>query len=138
LEERRIERLGSNESIPADVRIVSATHRPLEQEIEKRHLRPDVFYRLRVLTIDIPPLRERREDIPLLAEQFTRTAAERYSLPLRQGGQSAWRRWVDYDWPCSVRELKNTIDRAAIMAEGEELRAEDLPEEIIPGTQRAK
>src|SRR6476661_2529223 len=138
LEERRIERLGANDSIPVDVRIVSATHRPLEQEIEKGNFRADLFYRLRVLTIDIPPLRERREDIPLLAEQFTRTAAERYSLPLRQIAQSALRRLVDYDWPGNVRELKNTIDRAAIMAEGEELRAEDLPEEIIPGAQRSK
>src|SRR6476659_9796015 len=138
LEERRIERLGSNESLPVDVRIVSATHRPLEQEIEKGNFRADLFYRLRVVTIDIPPLRERREDIPLLAEQFTRTAAERYSLPLRQIAQSALRRLVDYDWPGNVRELKNTIDRAAIMAEGEELRAEDLPEEIILGVQRSK
>jgi len=138
LEERRIERLGSNESIPVDVRIVSATHRPLEQEIEKGNFRADLFYRLRVVTIDIPPLRDRREDIPLLAEQFTRTAAERYSIPLRQIAQSALRRLVDYDWPGNVRELKNTIDRAAIMAEGEELRSEDLPEEIMPGVQRAK
>ncbi len=137
LEERRIERLGSNESIPVDVRIVSATHRPLEQEIEKGNFRADLFYRLRVVTIDIPPLRDRREDIPLLAEQFTRSAAERYSIPLRQIAQSALRRLVDYDWPGNVRELKNTIDRAAIMAEGEELRSEDLPEEIIPGQQRA-
>src|SRR6266576_1561230 len=138
LEERCIERLGSNDSIPVDVRIISATHRPLEQDIEKGNFRADLFYRLRVVTIDIPPLRERREDIPLLAEQFTRTAAERYSLPLRQIAQSALRRLVDYDWPGNVRELKNTIDRAAIMAEGEELRAQDLPEEIIPGLQRSK
>lgn len=136
LEERRIERLGGNESIPVDVRIVSATHRPLEQEIAAGNFRADLFYRLRVVTIDIPPLRERREDIPQLAETFTRTAAERYNLPLRQVGQSALRRLVDYDWPGNVRELKNTIERAAIMAEGEELRSEDLPDEITPGMQR--
>lgn len=134
LEERRIERLGGNESIPVDVRIVSATHRPLEQEIANGNFRADLFYRLRVVTIDIPPLRDRREDIPILAETFTRAAAERYSLPLRQVGQSALRRLVDYDWPGNVRELKNTIDRAAIMAEGEELRSQDLPDEIIPGS----
>ena len=138
LEERRIERLGGNESIPVDVRIVSATHRPLEQEIAAGNFRADLFYRLRVVTIDIPPLRERREDIPQLAETFTHAAAERYNLPLRQVGQSALRKLVDYDWPGNVRELKNTIDRAAIMAEGEELRSEDLPEEIMPGIQRAK
>jgi len=132
LEERRIERLGGNESIAVDVRIVSATHRPLEQEIAAGNFRADLFYRLRVVTIDIPPLRERREDIPLLAETFTTGAAERYNLPLRQVGQSALRKLVDYDWPGNVRELKNTIERAAIMAEGEELRSQDLPDEIIP------
>ena len=137
LEERRIERLGGNESIPVDVRIVSATHRPLEQEIEKGNFRADLFYRLRVVTIDIPPLRERREDIPQLAENFTRAAAERYGLPLRQVGQTALRRLVDYGWPGNVRELKNTIERAAIMAEGSELRAEDLPEEIIPSSHKS-
>jgi DNA-binding NtrC family response regulator len=138
LEERRIERLGGNESIPVDVRIVSATHRPLEQEIAAGNFRADLFYRLRVVTIDIPPLRERREDIPELAEAFTRTAAERYRLPLRLVGQTALRRLVDYDWPGNVRELKNTIDRAAIMAEGEELRAQDLPDEITPGAPRTE
>src|SRR6266566_5223077 len=133
LEERRIERLGGNESIPVDVRIVSATHRPLEQEIAAGNFRADLFYRLRVITIDIPPLRDRREDIPVLAETFTRAAAERYGLPLRQVAQSALRRLVDYDWPGNVRELKNTIERAAIMAEGEELRSQDLPDEITTG-----
>ncbi len=131
LEERRIERLGGNESIPVDVRIVSATHRPLEQEIAAGNFRADLFYRLRVMTIDIPPLRDRREDIPLLAETFTRAAAERYGLPLRQVAQSALRRLVEYDWPGNVRELKNTIERAAIMADGEELRSQDLPDEIV-------
>ncbi|MEK6283969.1 MAG: sigma-54 dependent transcriptional regulator [Acidobacteriota bacterium] len=137
LEERRIERLGGNESIPVDVRIVSATHRPLEQEIAAGNFRADLFYRLRVVTIDIPPLRERREDIPILAETFTRTAAERYGLPLRQVAASALRKLVDYEWPGNVRELKNTIERAVIMAEGEELRSEDLPDEIIPGPQQS-
>lgn len=137
LEERKIERLGGNESIPVDVRIISATHRPLEQEITAGNFRADLFYRLRVVTIDIPPLRDRREDIPLLAETFTRAAAERYGLPLRQVGQSALRRLVDYDWPGNVRELKNTIERAAIMAEGEELRSQDLPDEITPGMEKA-
>jgi DNA-binding NtrC family response regulator len=131
LEERRIERLGGNESIPVDVRIVSATHRPLEQEIAAGNFRADLFYRLRVMTIDIPPLRDRREDIPMLAETFTRAAAERYGLPLRQVGQSALRRLVEYEWPGNVRELKNTIERAAIMADGQELRSQDLPDEIV-------
>ncbi len=136
LEERRIERLGGNESIPVDVRIVSATHRPLEQEIATGNFRADLFYRLRVVTIDIPPLRDRREDIPVLAETFTRGAAERYGLPLRQISQSALRRLVEYEWRGNVRELKNTIERAVIMAEGEELRSRDLPDEITTGPEK--
>src|SRR5688572_2653211 len=128
LEERRIERLGGDESIPVDVRIVSATHRPLEQEIAAGNFRADLFYRLQVVTIDIAPLRDRREDIPLLAEAFARQAAEHYGLAPRPIAHSALRRLVDYDWPGNVRELRNTIDRAAIMSEGDELDALDLPE----------
>lgn len=131
LEERRIERLGGTDSIPVDVRIVSATHRPLEQDIAAGNFRTDLFYRLRVVTIEIAPLRERREDIPVLAETFVRMAAERYNLPVRSIAQSALRRLIEYDWPGNVRELRNTIERAIILAEGEELTARDLPEEIM-------
>jgi DNA-binding NtrC family response regulator len=137
LEERRIERLGSNDSIPVDVRIVSATHRPLEQEITNGNFRADLFYRLRVVTIDIPPLRERREDIPVLAETFLRLAGERYELQQRPLGQSALKRLLEYSWPGNVRELKNTIDRAVIMAEGDEISVRDLPDEITPIPSRA-
>ena len=133
LEERRIERLGANESIPVDVRIVSATHRPLEQEITNGNFRADLFYRLRVVTVEIAPLRDRREDIPLLAETFVRLAGERYELPQRALSQAALRRLVEYNWPGNVRELKNTIDRAVIMAEGDEIAPKDLPDEITAG-----
>ncbi len=133
LEERRIERLGGNESIPVDVRIVSATHRPLEQEIANGNFRADLFYRLRVVTIEIAPLRERREDIPVLAETFLHVAAERYELPRRPLSQGALRRLVEYEWPGNVRELKNTIDRAVIMAEGDEVDTRDLADEISTG-----
>src|SRR5215468_4926506 len=126
LEERRIERLGGNDSIPVDVRIVSATHRPLEQDIEKQNFRADLFYRLRVVTVDIAPLRDRREDIPLLAAAFARQAAERHGMPERVVGRDALRQLMEYDWPGNVRELKNVIERAAIMSEGDELNAIDL------------
>jgi len=129
LEDRRIERLGGDESIPVDVRVVSATHRALEDEIENGNFRADLFYRLRVVTIDIAQLRERREDIPLLASAFAQQAAERHSLPERSVGRDALRRLMEYDWPGNVRELKNVIERAAIMSEGDELTAPaiDLP-----------
>src|SRR6185295_4665222 len=133
LEERRIERLGANESIPVDVRIVSATHRPLEQEITTGNFRADLFYRLRVVTVDIAPLRERREDIPLLIETFLRLASERYELPQRALSQGTLKRLVEYNWPGNVRELKNTIDRAVIMAEGDEVMPKDLPDEVTAG-----
>jgi DNA-binding NtrC family response regulator len=133
LEERRIERLGGNESIPVDVRIVSATHRPLEQEITNGNFRADLFYRLRVVTVDIPPLRERREDIPLLTETFVRLAAERYDLPERGLSQGTLKRLLEYNWPGNIRELRNTIDRAVIMAEGDEITPRDLPDEITAG-----
>src|SRR5262249_49233891 len=98
LEERRIERLGGEESIPVDVRIVSATHRALEEEIDNGNFRADLFYRLRVVPIDIAPLRERREDIPALAAAFARQAAERHGLPERKPGPEVLRQLMDYDW----------------------------------------
>jgi DNA-binding NtrC family response regulator len=128
LEERRIERLGGDESIPVDVRIISATHRALEEEIADGNFRADLFYRLRVVTIDIAPLRERREDIPLLAEAFAQQAAERHRLPERPIGRDALKKLIEYDWPGNVRELRNAIERAAIMSEGPELNSLDLSE----------
>ena len=130
LEERSIERLGGSEAIPIDVRIVSATHRALEQEITNGNFRADLFYRLRVVTIEIPPLRDRVEDIPFLASSFARAASERYNLPERPIAQSALRQLIAYPWPGNVRELRNTIERAVILAEGNELTARDLPDEV--------
>jgi DNA-binding NtrC family response regulator len=138
LEERRIERLGGSDSIPVDVRIVSATHRPLEQDIEKGSFRADLFYRLQVVTVEIPALRERREDIPVLAETFARQAAERYGLPPRTLAPSALRRLVEYHWPGNVRELRNAVERALILAESDEVSAKDLPDEIGAGGKAQK
>lgn len=130
LEERAIERLGGAESIPVDVRIISATHRELEQEIAENRFRADLFYRLRVVTIEAPPLRERREDIPLLADSFAAMAAARYGLPERKIAPSALRVLLEYDWPGNVRELRNVIERAMVLSETKELTSHDLPEEI--------
>ena len=126
LEERRIERLGGAESIPVDVRIVSATHRALEEEIAEGNFRADLFYRLQIVTIDIAPLRDRREDIPVLAEAFARQAVERHGLPQRPIGREALRKLMAYSWPGNIRELRNTIERASIMSEGDELAEIDL------------
>lgn len=129
LEDRRIERLGGDESIPVDVRIVSATHRALEEEIVNGNFRADLFYRLRVVTIDIAPLRDRREDIPVLAKAFASQVAERHGLPERPIARDALKKLVEYNWPGNVRELRNAIERGAIMSEGEELTAIDLGDE---------
>jgi two-component system, NtrC family, nitrogen regulation response regulator NtrX len=131
LEERRIERLGGDESIPVDVRIVSATHRALEEEIASGNFRADLFYRLRVVTIDIAPLRQRREDIPVLAAAFAEEAAQRHGLPNRPLSREALRKLMEYDWPGNVRELRNAVERAAIMSEGDELGALDLGDETM-------
>jgi len=131
LEERRIERIGGDESIPVDVRIVSATHRALEEEIANGNFRADLFYRLRVVTIDIAPLRERREDISVLAAAFSEEAAERHALPKRPLGRETLRTLIEYDWPGNVRELRNAVERAAIMSEGDELNAIDLGDQPV-------
>src|SRR5258708_29508212 len=99
LEERRVERLGGDESIPVDVRIISATHRALEEEIADGNFRADLFYRLRVVTIDIAPLRERREDIPVLAEAFARQVAALHRLAERPIARTALRAMMEHDWP---------------------------------------
>ncbi len=130
LEERKVERLGGSHSIPVDVRVISATNRDLSASVAGEKFRADLYYRLRVVQIDLPPLRQRREDIPLLAENFLQTYAEKYQLKCREIGAEAMKRLVAYDWPGNVRELRNAIERSAVLADGRSLRAEDLPEEI--------
>ena len=137
LQEREFERVGGRERIQVDVRVIAATNRDLTAAVADGTFRQDLFYRLNVFPVEMPPLRERREDIPLLAETFARAAADRYELPQRVVGQSALRRLVEYNWPGNVRELKNTMDRAIIVAEGEELTSRDLPDEITAGLQKS-
>src|ERR1041384_5673574 len=98
----------------------------LEEEIERQNFRADLFYRLRVVTIDIAPLRERREDIPVLAAAFARDAADRHGLPERPISRDTLKKLIEYSWPGNVRELRNAVERAAIMSEGAELNAIDI------------
>ncbi len=130
LEERRIERVGGSESIEVDVRIISATHRDVEKEIAANNFRPDLFYRLRVVTIELPPLRARRDDIALLAELFLQRAAERYNLPARTIAAEALKQLMLYEFPGNVRELRNIVERAAILSEDEYVDFFDLPSPI--------
>ncbi len=134
LENRVIERLGGTQSIPVDVRVISATHRDLTTEITKGRFREDLYYRLHVVTLEVPPLRSRKEDIPLLAAAFLKLHATNAgrSARLSREAMGAIQR---YDWPGNVRELKNVIERSMIFARGEEVAAADLPDEITRGSQ---
>ncbi|HZN10676.1 MAG TPA: sigma-54 dependent transcriptional regulator [Blastocatellia bacterium] len=130
LEERRVERLGGTHTIPVDVRVVSATNRDLAAAVAAEKFRADLYYRLRVVQIDLPPLRARRDDIPLLAEHFLRGAVARYQLKCAEISREAMARLAAYDWPGNVRELRNAIERGVVLAPGTKLQAEDLPEEV--------
>jgi two-component system, NtrC family, nitrogen regulation response regulator NtrX len=140
LENRTIERLGGTQSISVDVRVVSATHRNLPAEIRAGKFREDLFYRLRVVTIDLPPLRSHKEDIPLLAETFLpmlgarmRSAAEGGGVRASRISREALALLERYDWPGNVRELKNALERSLVLCRGEEIAAADLPEEVLSG-----
>jgi DNA-binding NtrC family response regulator len=131
LEERKVERLGSSVSIPVDVRVVSASNRDLQQAVNEGKFRADLYYRLRVVQIDLPPLRERREDIPMLATHFLKGYAERYQLKCAEISPEAMKRLIAYDWPGNVRELRNAIERSVVLCETASLQASDLPFELI-------
>jgi DNA-binding NtrC family response regulator len=132
LENRTVERLGGTQSIPVDVRVISATHRNLALAIRDGKFREDLFYRLRVVTIELPPLRTHKEDIAILAEAFVRLHGARLGRTPRLG-KDALKTLERYDWPGNVRELKNAIERALVLSRGEELSASDLPEEVVLG-----
>ena len=127
LQQKEFTRLGGEVSISADVRILSATHRDLQKAISENRFREDLFYRLNVISIHVPPLRERQEDIPLLAKAFIR----KYGAGMGKEGAPitppALRLLMEYDWPGNVRELENVIERALVIGRGKEIAAEDLP-----------
>ena len=130
LEDEKIRRLGETRDITVDVRIIAATHRDLQAETRAGRFREDLFYRLNVLPIHVPPLRERREDIPLLVEHFVSRNNARLGTGLRGLDTEARRLLYEYPWPGNVRELENTIERAMVLADGEFIVAHDLPERI--------
>jgi len=129
LESRQVMRVGGTVTIPIDVRLVSASKVDLRQLVERGTFRADLFYRLNVFPVEIPPLRDRREDIPLLVSHFLRRFAP--ERPLRLSPE-AERALVNYDWPGNVRELRNVVQRIALFADGE-IGPSDLPPEITGG-----
>jgi formate hydrogenlyase transcriptional activator len=121
LQEREFERLGSTKTIQVDVRLIAATHRDLSAMIQERQFREDLFYRLNVFPIEIPPLRERREDIPLLIHYFVGRLSRRMQKRIKSIPKQSMELLVNADWPGNVRELENFIERCVILTQGEEL-----------------
>ncbi len=127
LEEKKIFRVGGNTPIPVDFRLIAATNRDLEALVAERAFREDLYYRINVFSIALPPLRERREDIPLLAEHFVERFARAMNKPLRGLSRDALDLLMTYDWPGNVRELQNAIERAVLVCRGREIEPDDLP-----------
>jgi DNA-binding NtrC family response regulator len=137
LENRKIERLGGSNSIDVDVRVISATHRDLPAEIVAGKFREDLYYRLRVVTLELPALRDHQEDIPMLVAAFLGQFGARHNRKVKMA-RAAMDMMCAYDWPGNVRELRNAVERSLVMAGGEEIAVADLPEEIRQGKRAVK
>lgn len=127
LEERRFRPVGSSETFEADFRLICATNREPREAIKEGHMREDLFYRVSTITINVPPLRERSEDLQLLTDFFFHKFRERYQRPLQGLSQAAYKRVFAHRWPGNVRELQNAIERAVLLAKGNFIEPEDLP-----------
>ena len=130
LQEKEFEPLGSTRTVKVDIRVIAATNRDLEKEVKEGRFREDLYYRLNVVPLVLPPLRERREDIPLLADHFLAIFREKNRKPITAISGKALDLLVRYDWPGNVRELENVIERAVILARDEVLVPADLPPQI--------
>ena len=132
IQEREFQPIGSTQTVRVDVRIIAATNRNLEQEIRAGRFREDLYYRLKVVTIESPPLRNRREDIPLLSNYFLSRYTEKNRKLVKGFSPRATDILIRHEWPGNVRELENVIERAVILVRGEVITPKELPEEIIP------
>jgi len=133
LEQRVISRVGSTAEIPVDVRIVAATNRDLREQVANGEFRDDLFYRLSVVTIELPPLREREGDIPLLVSRMLAELARTHGRRIREIDDAAIDALEHYPWPGNVRELRNTLESVVVLSRGEVLRLDDLPAHILRG-----
>ena len=130
LQEEEVRPLGESKARSIDVRVIAATSRELEREVASGRFREDLFYRLDVFRLRVPPLRERREDVPLLVDYFLATFRETLGKPVRTIADEALDRLVAYDWPGNVRELENVMERATILCDGDRITLDDLPESL--------
>jgi two-component system response regulator HydG len=130
LQERSLERLGSNTAIPVDIRLICATNRNLEQMVQAGTFRQDLYFRISVLKIELPPLRNRNDDIPVLAEYFVRRFASAHGKEIRGISPGFLNALASHSWPGNVRELQNVVERSIVLADGDRLGIEDLPAEL--------
>jgi two-component system nitrogen regulation response regulator NtrX len=133
LQEQEVERLGSARTIKVDVRVIAATNKNLEDAIQRGEFREDLYFRLNVIPIVVPPLRERRDDIPLLVQHFARLTSDEHNLRPKKFEAAAMDALQRYRWRGNIRELRNAIERVMIMAAGDVVRLDDLPAEIRSG-----
>ena len=131
LQDRRFMHLGGVQEVQVDVRIIAATNIDLRQSVREGRFREDLFYRLNVITIDLPPLRQRKEDIPLLVDFFLKKYAEENDRPVRSITPEALRPLMSYSWPGNVRELENVIERAVVLSSGPEITLDLLPDNLL-------
>jgi DNA-binding NtrC family response regulator len=131
LQERTFERVGSNRSVGVDIRLIAATNRDLEQEVAAGRFREDLFYRLNVVPLHMPALKERREDVPLLAAHFAAKAAEKHDRPPADLDPALLEALPEYDWPGNVRELENLVERLVVLTKGAQLGVEFLPDKML-------
>ncbi len=131
IQEKKIVRLGSNEEIPVDARLICATNKKIENEVENGTFRQDLFYRLNVIRIHLPPLRRRKEDIPLLIDHFVRVHSQKEQKRIKGLTDEAMKNLLKYNFPGNIRELENIIEQAIVLARGEYLTKESLPVSII-------
>ncbi len=134
LQEREVERLGTNRKVKVNFRLISSTNRNLRKEVEAGRFREDLYYRINVIQIDVPPLRDRREDIPLLAAEFLNAFSVRANRPMAFSDE-VMDIFIHHEWPGNVRQLKNIIERAVVLAKGERITMHELPSEFLVGCQ---
>ncbi len=133
LEDRVVRRLGGAKSIPVDFRLLSSTNRSPEQAVKEGQLRQDLYFRINTVTIGVPPLRERREDLPMLVRAFLERYRAKHQRPIDAIEPEAYRRLLSYAWPGNVRELQHALERAVLVARGREVTLTDLPESLQHG-----
>jgi len=134
LQEQEFQRVGGNKDIRVDVRVIAATNKDLKEEVDEGRFRPDLYFRLNVVQIEVPPLRQRSEDIPLLIAHFLKKLEGKLGRTVREVDPEAMNRFYKYPWPGNVRELENVLERAVVLSKGSTITIEDLPIEMRQST----